>query len=280
MCIVAHPDDESFGMGGTLAKYASEGVEISILMATKGERGRYGLASESPGTEIVGKTRANELLKAAATLGVEKVKFLNYMDGDLDQVDPHAVILAIGWHIRQEQPQVVITFGPEGGYGHPDHIAISQFATAAVVRAADPSFRIPGLNPHTVLKLYYLAWPPAKWQIFQTVFKKLISNVDGIQRVATPSPDWLITTRLDTSAYWETAWNAVLCHQTQTAVYGNLERLSREQHLALWGSQEYYRVFSLVNGGRRQETDLFEGIDFMTHQYSHDIHRSTARPAL
>ena len=260
MCIAAHPDDESFGMGGTLAKYASEGVETSILMATRGERGRYGLAAESPGPEIVGATRTKELLAAAALLGVTRVDFLNYMDAELDQVVPDAIIAAIARHIRLEKPQVVITFGPEGGYGHPDHIAISQFATAAIVRAADPAFETPGLPQHSVLKLYYIAWPLSKWTVFQTVFKKLISTVDGVQRVATPCPDWQVTTRLDTTAYWPTAWEAILCHKTQVAIYGNLEKLTPVQHRILWGQQEYYRVFSLVNGGRKPETDLFEGI--------------------
>lgn len=276
LCIVAHPDDESFGMGGTLAKYAGEGVEVSILMATRGERGRYGRAEVSPGPAVVGAARTQELLRAAAVLGVSKVDFLNYLDGDLDKAEPQAIINAISSHIRRQRPQVVITFGPEGGYGHPDHIAISQFATAAIMRAADPAFTPPGLAPHSVLKLYYLAWPPAKWAVFQTVFKKLVSTVDGVQRAATPHPDWLITTHLDTSAHWPRAWEAILCHQTQIAVYGNLEQLTPAQHRVLWGQQEYYRVFSLVNGGRQTETDLFEGIDSWIKQHKNDRYHTTA----
>lgn len=260
MCVVAHPDDESFGIGGTLAKYAAEGVETSILMATRGERGRYGLAAESPGPEVVGAARTKELLAAAALLGVAQVHFLNYLDAELDQAPPGEIIPAIARHIREAQPQVIITFGPEGGYGHPDHIAISQFTTAAIVRAADPAFISPGLAPHSVQKLYFIAWPPSKWAVFETVFKKLVSTVDGVQRVATASPDWQVTTRLDTAAHWPTAWAAILCHKTQVAVYGNLEKLTPAQHRILWGQQEYYRAFSLVNGGRKPETDLFDGI--------------------
>jgi LmbE family N-acetylglucosaminyl deacetylase len=261
MCILAHPDDESLGMGGTLAKYASEGVHTSILMATKGERGRFGFAKESPGFDVVGQTRAQELLSAAATLGTDEVQFLHYLDGDLDQALPDEIISKISRHIRRARPQVVVTFGPEGGYGHPDHIAISQFATAAIVRAADPAFVTPGHAPHSVLKLYYLAWPPSKWEVFQTAFKTLASNVDGVRRIATPYPDWAITTRIDATGYWKTAWEAILCHQTQMAIYENLHQLTEAQHLTLWGQQEFYRVFSLVNGGRQPETDLFEGIE-------------------
>lgn len=261
MCILAHPDDESLGMGGTLAKYASEGVQTYILMATKGERGRFGFEKESPGWDVVGKTRAQELLNAASVLQVEEVEFLGYLDGDLDQANPDEIITGISQHIRRVRPQVVLTFGPEGAYGHPDHIAISQFTTAAVIRAACSSLVTPGYLPHVVSKLYYLAWPPSKWEVFQLAFKTMASNVDGVRRVASPYPDWAITTRIDAAQHWQIAWQAVLCHQTQMAVYANLHQLTEAQHLVLWGQQEFYRVFSLVNGGRKLETDLFEGID-------------------
>ena len=72
--------------------------------------------------------------------------------------------------------------------------------------------------------------------------------------------EWAVTTVLETSDVWDTVWRAVCCHQTQMAIYGKLEHLSTEHHRALWGTQEYYRVFSIVNGGRTIETDLFEGL--------------------
>lgn len=260
MCIVAHPDDESLGMGGTLAKYAAEGVDVHLLMATRGEKGRFGRAETHPGPVVVGEARTEELLAAAAVLGIGQTAFLGYMDGELDQADPAAVVEKITGHIRRVRPQVIITFGPEGGYGHPDHIAISQFATAAVLRAADASYETGDLAAHSVSKLYYMAWPPSKWDAFQTAFKSLSFNVDGVRRVAAPFPDWAITTRIDATPYWQKAWQAIRCHQTQMAIYSNLEKLSEAQHLDLWGLQEYYRALSLVNGGRKVESDLFEGI--------------------
>ena len=75
-----------------------------------------------------------------------------------------------------------------------------------------------------------------------------------------PSPDWAITTRIDTSAVWPTVWRAVQCHQTQMSIYENLAGLPAEHHRALWGVQEFARVFSLVSGGRTRESDLFEGL--------------------
>lgn len=261
MAILAHPDDESLGLGGTIAKNAAEGVEISLLMATKGERGRYGTASVSPGMEIVGKTREQELLKAAAVLGIQEVRFLGYIDGELDQAPVPQVIEEIAGHIRALQPDVVLSFGPEGGYGHPDHIAISQFTTAAIVKAADPRFDPKASAPHSVLKLYNLLWSKPIWDVYQAAFKELSTTVDGEKRLAFPYPEWMITTQLDTEAFWETAWAAVQCHQTQMAIYQNLDELRPEQHRILWGRQEFYRVFSLVNGGRVKEDDLFAGIE-------------------
>ena len=75
-----------------------------------------------------------------------------------------------------------------------------------------------------------------------------------------PWPDWAITTVLDTSEVWSTVWRAVSCHKTQMTIYRKLEALPEEHQRSLWGTQEFYRVFSTVNGGRTQESDLFEGL--------------------
>lgn len=266
MCVLAHPDDESLGVGGTLAKYASEGIETHLITATRGERGRFGDAEKSPGLEVVGKAREAELLAAADKLGIQDVQFLDYIDGDLDQANPVESVGRIVEHLRRVKPQVVITFGPEGGYGHPDHVAICQFTTAAVTCAADPDFGVsqagqhPLPNSHRVSNLYYMAWAKGKWDAYQAAFRDLKMTVDGYERRASPWPDWAVTTQIDTSAFWPQVWRAVSCHKSQISIYRQLEHLSESHHEALWGSQEYYRVMSSVNGGRRNETDLFEGL--------------------
>jgi LmbE family N-acetylglucosaminyl deacetylase len=252
MCVLAHPDDESLGTGGTLAKYAAEGVETHVITATRGERGRFGDGSERPCADVVGATREAELRAAAKELGVREVTMLGYPDGSLEAVDPATAQAVIAEHVRRVGPDVVITFGPEGAYGHPDHIAISQFTTGAVVRAADEG--------HRVSKLYHIAWTAPTWAAYQSALKKLTSTVDGVERQVVPLPEWGITTRIDTSAVSATVWRAVQCHRTQMSIYKNLERLPAEHHRALWGVQEFYRAFSLVNGGRTRETDLFEGL--------------------
>lgn len=251
MCVLAHPDDESLGTGGTLARYASEGVETYLVTATRGEKGRFGDGGERPAPEVVGATREAELRAAAKELGIREVTILGFPDGGLDAVDPQQAQDAIVAHVRRIKPHVVITFGPEGAYGHPDHIAISQLATAAAVRAA---------GEHAISKLYYIAWGVTTWAAYQAALKKLVTTVDGVEREVVPAPDWEITTRIDASAVWPTVLRAVQCHRTQVSIFKKLEALPAEQQRTLWGVQEYYRAFSLVNGGRTRETDLFEGL--------------------
>ncbi len=263
MAVLAHPDDESLGFGGALARYAAEGVETYLVTATLGQRGRFRGTPPGPGhpgPEKMAEIREAELRGAVAALGVRDVELLRYMDGALDQVDPAEAIARIAAQLRRVRPQVVMTFASDGGYGHPDHIAICQFTTAAIVAAADPARANGGDLPHAVSKLYYLAAPRPFWNAYQAAFKKLTMTVEGVERGAVEWPDWAITTVIDTRAVWPTVWKAVSCHDSQIAAYQVLKDMSPEHHEALWGRQHYYRAFSTVNGGRRVETDLFEGL--------------------
>jgi len=267
LAVLAHPDDESLGVGGTLAKYASQGIEVFLLTATRGESGRYrGFRPgdpNHPGPVELASVREAELRAAAFALGLREVALLDYRDSQLDQARPGEAVKAIAEHIRRVRPHVVLTFGPDGAYGHPDHIAISQFTTAAIIAAADPAGTGDGANaqpPHSVAKLYYVAWPESAWKAYQAAFRKLVSTVDGIERQAVPWPDWAITTVIDTRSYWSTVWRAISCHESQVSAYQQLKHLSPSDHEALWGHQSFYRAFSTVNGGRSRETDLMEGI--------------------
>lgn len=259
MAVLAHPDDESLGMGGTLARYNDEGVETILVCATRGERGRYGERPERPSIEELGKIREAELRAAGEKLGVSKLGLLDYVDGDLDKAAPNEAIRKIVTHIRDERPQVVLTFGPEGAYGHPDHIAISQFTSAAVVCAADTNYKTEN-EPHRIDKLYYMSWTKSTFEAFESAFREIKVNVDGVERRTTPAPDWLVTTQLDTAKYTEQVWAAVCCHKTQMAIYDKLDSLAPEHHRAIWGIQQFYRAFSTVNGGRERENDLFAGL--------------------
>lgn len=266
LAVLAHPDDESLGFGGTLARYAAEDVETYLVTATRGERGRFGSLGKGGDPVEVGRVREAELRAAATVLGIREVSILNYPDGAVDQIEVTTAVRAIVSQIRRIQPDVVVTFGPEGAYGHPDHIAISQFTAAATICAADCGYRTDDSSeevprpPHRVRKLHYLAWRSNKWDAYQAAFRRLTSMVDGVERQAAPWPDWAVTTEIDTSAYWPVVWKAVCCHETQLSIYERLENLTEDQQTALWGSQEFYRAYSSVNGGRKLETDLFEGL--------------------
>jgi LmbE family N-acetylglucosaminyl deacetylase len=261
MAILAHPDDESLGNGGMLAKYAAEGIEIHLVVATRGERGWPGKESDYPGLEALGKMREAEVRAAAEVLGLHSVHFLDYIDGDLDTAHPAEAIAKIVGHLRRVRPDVVVTFGQYGGYGHPDHIAISQFTTAAIVEAANPnSLYYRDLPSHSVSKLYYMAETEEVFAVYQSVFGDLVMHIDGVKRSMVSWPNWSVTTRIDSWDYWRTVARAISCHQTQVPAYHVLEQLSQEQREILWGTQCYYRAFSLVNGGRQVEEDMFEGL--------------------
>jgi LmbE family N-acetylglucosaminyl deacetylase len=267
MAVLAHPDDESLGVGGTLAKYASEGIDVFLLTATRGDGGRYHGHPpgdpQHPGSSSLANIRESELRAAASVLGICEVSLLDYKDAHLDRANTREVITAIVKHLRRVQPDVVITFGPDGAYGHPDHIAISQFTAAAITAAAFSEFPDSGngdARPHAVSKFYYIAWPNSTWNAYQAAFRKLVSTVDGVERQAVPWPEWEITSVIDTRSSWSTVWQAISCHESQITAYEALKHLSAEDHEALWGKQSFYRVFSIVNGGRTRETDLLEGI--------------------
>lgn len=257
MCVFAHPDDESLATGGILSRYAAEGVETAVITATRGQRGWFGPEDENPGLEALGQIREGELRAATRVLGVAETIVLDYIDGELDQADPQAVTAQIAAHIRRIRPHVLITFDPTGVYGHPDHIAISQFTVAAAVAAASPGG---AGTPHTVAKLYYVAEPHEKLKVYEQAFGELVMTVDGQERRVHGWPEWVITAHIDTRRYWRQTWDAIACHRTQLPGYESLRALPDDVQEYLWGEQTFYRVYSLVNGGRAIERDLFEGL--------------------
>jgi len=266
MCIFAHPDDESLGTGGTLARYGVEGVKTGLVTATRGEQGWNGPSGEYPGPEALGKIREGELRAAAAVLGLNDLAFLDYQDGQLAQVDPLEAVEKLVGHLRRFRPQVVITFDPFGGYGHPDHIAVCQWSTAAIVAAADPGFSagyasspLPG-SPHRVSKLYYMVATQAGMESYQDAFGQLVLEVDGQERTARGWEQWAITTRIDTGSYWQQVWRAISCHQSQLPGYEVLIAMPEERRKKLMSEESFYRVFSLVDGGQSLEEDLFAGL--------------------
>lgn len=179
LAVLAHPDDETFGLGGTLALYARRGVKVYLVCATRGEAGDMD-EKYLRGFESVGARREAELCCAAAKLGIDEIYFLGYRDsgmpGSADNHHPQAlaaqplekVAAEVAGYIRQLQPQVVLTFDPIGGYRHPDHIAIHKATVQAFRLAGEKDFvderNLPPFKPD---KLYFQTIPHTmlRWMV-------------------------------------------------------------------------------------------------------------------
>jgi LmbE family N-acetylglucosaminyl deacetylase len=158
-CILAHPDDETFTVGGIVAKYASAGHPISLWCATNGDAGKSAGVPVSSREELAA-LRRNEMLMACRILGVGTVEMPAYTDGALHNTDATELTRDIVSFIRRNRPAVVLTFGPEGApTGHHDHAAISRVATAAFFLAALKTvFADLSAPPHAAQRLFYHAW--------------------------------------------------------------------------------------------------------------------------
>jgi LmbE family N-acetylglucosaminyl deacetylase len=235
MAVFAHPDDESFGIGGTLARYGADpDVRLVLVCATRGEAGEISNA-ELATPERLGAVRENELRCACQSLGIDDLFFLDYRDSGMagapENLDPRALTMAdfdevvgkVVAHIRRERPDVVVTFDENGGYGHPDHVAIHHHTQAAFSAAADPaqySEQIEaGLEPYQAKKLYYTAIPH---RFFVAVAEKMIElGIEIPQRYLERRdgpwglPDEACTTDINVQDFWDTKQKAVQCHATQ-----------------------------------------------------------------
>src|SRR5215467_749211 len=161
--VFAHPDDETFCAGGTFARYSASGAEVMVVSATHGEAGQ--IRSPRVATRrTLAAVREQELYLACQRLGVQHALCLDYVDGTLSSVDAEVLTGQVAKIIRSFRPDVVITFGPDGGYGHPDHMAISAATTSACLRSGDshqfPEQLAAGLAPHHPEQLYHSHFPP------------------------------------------------------------------------------------------------------------------------
>lgn len=255
----AHPDDESFSIGGTLARYASRGDDITLVCTTRGEAGEISdPALASP--ENLGEVRERELRCAAAALGIGRVEILGYrdsgMEGTEDNNDPRAYVMAdrdeviarLVGYIRSLKPEVVITFDPDGAYGHPDHIAIHHHTVAAVAAARDET-RFPEAGP---------VWTPRRL-FFTAISKKRFAEMRtrlagmGIDTSAFDRPDMPIVGQeedeidvtMDVGAHVAAKRKALECHATQfgpdnfmTQLAGDVadDLMSLESFTLWWGT--------------------------------------------
>lgn len=251
----AHPDDEAFGTGGTLARYAAEGTEVSLVCATRGEAGEISnpdLATR----ENLGEVREDELRCAAESMGVRELIFLDYRDsgmvGTPENDDPRAFMLASAEEVvrqlvgimRRLRPQAVVTFEPTGGYGHPDHIAIHRHTVAAFQAAADPT-RYPELGPGwQAERLFYNAIPRSFFMEVRAELSALgedLSEFDLFNEADAGWPDDQVNVVIDVSATVDAKWAALHCHRTQFGPE-NLFRRLPEGRVKRLMSREYFAL--------------------------------------
>jgi len=224
LAVFAHPDDESLVAGGTLARYAAEGAPTALLCATRGE---WGPISDDvmADYETLGQVRERELRAACGELGIGWLRFLDLEDGCVAAVigtEEEALVLEkIVRAIRELRPQTIITFGPDGLYGHGDHIAIGQLTTQARVMAADPTVfpehLSEGLDAHHTDTLWFATFPQGLSSQILTRLAEAghTAHLWGIHPDKFGIPASEITVLLDVEPYLDQKLRALRCHQTQ-----------------------------------------------------------------
>jgi len=211
--IFAHPDDEG-SCSGSLARYSSEGLRVYVAIATRGDGVDAKISDPSLGThETLGQVRSAEMACACEKLGIHPPIFLGYQDGEVDKVPTEDAARAVARLIRELQPLVVITHDPEGGYGHPDHIAVNAFSTLGFDLAGDASVDL-GLPAFAPAKLYYSAIPRSYLEQVPA-FRDRRADIRGQQLGFRGVADEQITTAIDISAWQKVKIEALSCHRTQ-----------------------------------------------------------------
>jgi N-acetylglucosamine malate deacetylase 2 len=152
--LLAHPGDETFIAGGMIARYAAVGVEIGVICATRGQRGKTG---DICSRDDLAHVREAEVRNAAQILGIQHLEILSYEDQMLASAPPDEIRCALVAALRRQRPQIAVTFDPNGMNLHPDHIAISRFASDAVAAAADPRWHPESGEPNTVERMLWCA---------------------------------------------------------------------------------------------------------------------------
>lgn len=203
LCIYAHPDDESFGAAGALARYARAGVAVYLLCATRGQQGTRpeGVADG----EALGRLRERELREAAKIIGVRGVRVLDYQDGEVSGVPVEELVAHVSRELEEARPEVVMTFGPRGITGHGDHIAVG--------RAAEEAVRAYERRHGRSVRVFYYALSPKTAQ-------SLGLELSG--------PEVEITHAIDVSEVAEVKVRALACHASQEDAREFVEHLRRE----------------------------------------------------
>jgi LmbE family N-acetylglucosaminyl deacetylase len=212
LAVPAHPDDEG-SCGGTLAQYAKQGVRVFVACATRGDGVDALIKNDAATRETLGQVRSQELACACAALGLQPPLFLDFQDGEVDRVPLELAARALARLIRELRADIVVTHDPLGGYGHPDHIAVSGFVTRAFELAGDPGVEVgaPAFRP---AKLYYWATPRSFMERVPA-FRERRADIRGQQLGFVGVPDEAITTEISIHDWLPVKLTALACHRTQ-----------------------------------------------------------------
>lgn len=283
LLVHAHPDDETIGSGATMAKYAAEGAQVTLVTCTLGEEGEIlvpGLAHlAADQQDALGAHRQTELAAAMQALGVTDHRILGgphcFRDSGMIGTPPNkrednfwnADLLVAATYlveiIREIQPQVLVTYDDFGGYGHPDHIQAHRVAMYAAQLAAIQSFRPELGAAWEIAKIYWTAFPKS---VMVAGIAALKAAGDESQ-FATMDPDDLpfacpdeyVTTEIHATAHLEQKLAAMRAHATQIDVQGGFFALSNNLGSEAMGT-EYFRGVKGVSAAHGRETDLFAGL--------------------
>jgi mycothiol S-conjugate amidase len=277
LLVFAHPDDESFGNAGTIARYAASGTDVYYACATRGEVGN--VASELLQGQSIAELRSTELENAVQLLGLAGLFYLNHRDsgmaGTADNQHPDAFVQQpaefvahqIAAIIRTIRPQVVITFNAYGGYGHPDHIACHRATKHALRSANDPNTPLQ-LAPFAPERLYYTTFSP--WFLRFGILLSRISGRDPRQSGDNGDVDALrileeltpTTTSIVCDAFLEQKEAAWASHRSQfeQSAMARIQRIPRSLRRRFLGVEHFTRVIPPWLPGTPRETDLFGGI--------------------
>ncbi|MDQ1739920.1 MAG: N-acetyl-D-myo-inositol-2-amino-2-deoxy-alpha-D-glucopyranoside deacetylase [Pseudonocardiales bacterium] len=292
LLVHAHPDDETIGTGATMASYAAAGAHVTLVTCTLGEEGEV-LAPELALLAVdhadqLGGWRIAELAAAMAELGVADHRFLggagcfrdSGMMGHRANAKPRAfwrassepavfqaAVTALVEVIREVRPQVLVSYDPAGGYGHPDHIMAHRVATAAFTAAADPGFAAAGAG-WQISKLYWTATPRSVLAAGLRALRAAgpdtpFATVDSVDDLPFGCADELVSAAIVAEEQASAKLRALAAHRTQITVAGSFFALSNNLGQQSTGT-EYFRLALGSPGGERdaegRETDLFGGI--------------------
>ncbi len=224
LAIFAHPDDESIVAGGTIAHHVDLGWRAALICATRGEWGP--ISNETlADRENLGEVRERELNLACQALGIDWLRFLDLQDGCIAAVpgteDEEKALEKIVRAIRELRPQIVITFGPDGLYGHDDHVVIGQLATRACAMARDPNVFARQLDENlTAFRVPQIRYATVPQGLYPDLISQLAraghdTHLWGIPPEQFGVPLKEITMTVDIAPFLDRKLAAIRCHQTQ-----------------------------------------------------------------